>query len=239
MKKMTAYFLAFVIAVIAFFGRPVTVSAFAADDLKDDDLMHLGYSIINGYSKLSARSGLTSYDKTAVYCGLDLSNPYLIALAGTFYLTRGVNLERTLEDNDYALGLVRDLNGFLKGFGVKNDRFTSLKEALKQEKVTVSESLDSIGLVFISTDSAFANRLMNDERVDFVFSGGAVPPTMKDLNLDGKSDLLDAEMIQKYLAGKLTYSDEDEKEYIKFAADIDSDNELNISDATALWRMNA
>ena len=76
------------IAFAAFLGNSPTVSAFGMDDLKSDSRMQLGYSIINGYSKLSARSGLTDYSKTAVYCGQDLSNPYLLALAGTFYFTR-------------------------------------------------------------------------------------------------------------------------------------------------------
>ncbi len=160
------------IAFAAFLGNSPTVSAFGMDDLKSDSRMQLGYSIINGYSKLSARSGLTDYSKTAVYCGQDLSNPYLLALAGTFYFTNGVDLERTLTDNGYALGLVRKLNAFLERMGVKNERLTSLKAALKNEKVPVTESLDSVGLLFIKTDSAFAGRLMNDDRVDFVFAGG-------------------------------------------------------------------
>lgn len=237
-KKFIAYFLVLAISFAAFMSNPAAVSAFGMDDLKSESQMKLGYSIINGYSKLSSRSGLTSYGKTAVYCGQDLTNPYLLALAGTFYITNGVDLERTLTDNDYALGLVRKLNSFLAGMGVKNDRLTSLKAALKNENVSVTESLDSIGLIFIKTDSAFANRLMNDERVDFVFAGGEVPPSMKDLNMDGKSDSGDAAYIQRYLTGELVYPDDDENEYISFAADIDGDKKHDIRDATALLREN-
>ena len=235
-KKFIAYFLVLAISFAAFMRNPAAVSAFGMDDLKSESQMKLGYSIINGYSKLSSRSGLTSYGKTAVYCGQDLTNPYLLALAGTFYITNGVDLERTLTDNDYALGLVRKLNSFLAGMGVKNDRLTSLMAALKNENVSVTESLDSIGLIFIKTDSAFANRLMNDERVDFVFAGGEVPPSMKDLNMDGKSDSGDAAYIQRYLTGELVYPDDDENEYISFAADIDGDKKHDIRDATALLR---
>ncbi len=237
-KKFIAYFLVLAISFAAFMSNPAAVSAFGMDDLKSESQMKLGYSIINGYSKLSSRSGLTSYGKTAVYCGQDLTNPYLLALAGTFYITNGVDLERTLTDNDYALGLVRKLNSFLAGMGVKNDRLTSLMAALKNENVSVTESLDSIGLIFIKTDSAFANRLMNDERVDFVFAGGEVPPSMKDLNMDGKSDSGDAAYIQRYLTGELVYPDDDENEYISFAADIDGDKKHDIRDATALLREN-
>ena len=235
-KKLIAYFLVLAVTFAAFIGNSPAVSAFGMDDLKSDSRMKLGYSIINGYSKLSSRSGLTSYGKTAVYCGQDLSNPYLLALAGTFYVANGVDLERTLTDNAYALKLVRELNAFLAGMGVKNERLTSLKAALKNENVSVTESLDSVGLLFIKTDSAFANRLMNDERADFVFAGGEVPPSMKDLNMDGKSDARDAAYIQRYLTGELVYPDDDENEYISFAADIDGDKEQNIRDATALLR---
>ena len=235
-KKFIAYFLVLTISFAAFMSNPAAVSAFGMDDLKSESQMKLGYSIINGYSKLSSRSGLTSYGKTAVYCGQDLTNPYLLALAGTFYITNGVDLERTLTDNDYALGLVRKLNSFLAGMGVKNDRLTSLMAALKNENVSVTESLDSIGLIFIKTDSAFANRLMNDERVDFVFAGGEVPPSMKDLNMDGKSDSGDAAYIQRYLTGELVYPDDDENEYISFAADIDGDKKHDINDAMILLR---
>ena len=235
-KRLIAYLLSFSLVFAALFCNPAAAGAFGMDDLKSDGRMKLGYSIINGYSKLSERNGLTSYGKTAVYCGQDLSNPYLLALAGTFYLTNGVDLERTLTDNEYALGLVRRLNAFLERMGVKNDRLTSLKAALKNENVSVTESLDSAGLLFIGTDRGFAGRLMNDDRVDFVFAGGEVPPSMKDLNLDGKSDAGDARYVQRFLADDLEYDDDDENEYIKFAADIDGDKKHDIMDATALLR---
>ena len=61
---------------------------------------------------------------------------------------------------------------------------------------------------------------------------------MKDLNMDGKSDSGDAAYIQRYLTGELVYPDDDENEYISFAADIDGDKKHDIRDATALLREN-
>ncbi|MBR1482533.1 MAG: dockerin type I repeat-containing protein [Ruminococcus sp.] len=235
MKRLIAYLLALLVAVVGYCSTVPSAAAFDMDDLKNEKQMELGYSIINGYSKLSARKGLTSFDKTAVYCGQDLSNPYLLALAGTFYLTHGVDLERTLTDNAYALQLVRELNGYLAAFGVKNERLRSLKTAIVKEGIKPTESLDSVGLLFIKTDSACANRLMRDDRVDFVFAGGAVPSSMKDLNMDGKSNQADAVYIQRYLAEDLTFPDSDENEYIKFAGDINGDKHFDINDATKLY----
>lgn len=235
-RRLICYFLTLCLAFAAFLSNAVTAKAFTTDDLKNDSQMQLGYSIINGYSKLSERKGLNSYQKTAVYCGQDLSNPYIIALAGSFYLTHGVNLERTMTDNDYALDLICSLDGYLKAFGVNNERAASVKAALQKDGVPVLAGLDYVGLFFIKTDSDFANRLMQDDRVDFVFAGGQVPPSMKDLNMDGKSDKSDAPLIQSYLTGELQYPDHDENEYIKFAGDINGDKKLDIRDATALYR---
>lgn len=61
-----------------------------------------------------------------------------------------------------------------------------------------------------------------------------MPTSMKDLNLDGKSDVEDGALIQLYLAGKLEYDDDDINEYVKFACDINGDKEINILDVTEL-----
>ena len=76
---------------------------------------------------------------------------------------------------------------------------------------------------------------MDNDKVDFVLAGGGVPANMKDLNLDGKTGEKDARLIQQYLTKLVTYSDSDEKEYIKFACDINGDKKINIIDATAIY----
>ena len=218
------------------FGITQASAAFDMDDLKKDDRLSLGYSIINGYSKLSEKSGLTSYKKTAVYSGLNLKNPYLMALAGGFYIANGVDLERTLNDNDYALSLIQKLDGFLGGMWIKNERAKELKEKLKADGVRILDSYDNVGLFIVETGKSYAENLMKSELADFVFSGGAVPSSMKDLNMDGKSDINDISLIQKYLAGGLKNKDEDIQNYIGFAADINGDKYQTIEDVTALQR---
>lgn len=218
------------------FGTSGASAAFDMDDLKKDDRLSLGYSIINGYSKLAVQSGLTSYKKTAVYCGLDLKNPYLMALAGGFYIANGVDLQRTISDNDYAVSLVQKLDGFLKGMWIKNERAGELKKELKNSGVKIKEAYDTVGLYIIESDKSGAEKLMKNSRADFVFAGGEVPPSMKDLNMDGKSDSRDIPLIQKYLAKKLRYTDKDVQNYLDFAADIDGDKSQDINDVTALQR---
>ena len=207
--------------------------SFKPEDIKSESRMSLGYSIINGYSKLSAKAGLKSYDKAAVYSGLDLSNPYIVTLAGTFYLTRGIDLERLVTDNDYAYSLVEKLDGFMGRLFVSNERAAKLKKRLTENGVNIKKAYDTVGLFIVETNTETAQALMEDEAVDFVMAGGEVPSTMKDLNLDGSSDALDATVIQEYIAGKIDYSDRDENEYIKFAGDINGDKEFDIRDATA------
>ena len=218
------------------FGMSSASAAFEMDDLKKDDRLSLGYSIINGYSKLSEQSGLTSYKKTAVYSGLDLKSPYLMALAGGFYLANGVDLERTLNDNDYAHELVEKLNGFLGGMWVKNERAQQLKEQLEKDGVKITESFDNVGLFIIETDRNYAEKLMKNELADFVFSGGEVPKSMKDMNMDGKSDKKDIPLIQKYLNKELKSDDEDIQNYYGFAVDIDGDKYQTIDDVTKLQK---
>ena len=90
----------------------VSVSAFDTDYISHDG-MNLGYSIINGYSKLSAKNKLTNYNTSAVYSGLDVSSPYVITLVGLFYFTKKVDIDRAMYDNDYAMELIQKLDKFL------------------------------------------------------------------------------------------------------------------------------
>ncbi len=235
-KIVSVFVTAGITASMLCFGMSQASAAFDMDDLKKDDRLSLGYSIINGYSKLSEKSGLTSYKRTAVYSGLNLKNPYLMALAGGFYLANGVDLERTLNDNDYALSLIKKLDGFLGVMRIKNDRALKLKEKLKDDGVKILDSYDCVGLYIIEAGKDYAEKLMKNDLTDFVFSGGAVPPSMKDLNMDGKSDKNDIALIQKYLAGKLKYKDDDIQNYLGFAADINGDKYQTIDDVTEIQR---
>lgn len=233
-KRFVSFAIVLTVAFTAFTVGTGDAKAFDLNDIKSESRMDLGYSIINGYSKLSERKGLKSYDKSAVYSGLDITSPYNIALAGTFYFSHFVDLERLMTDNDYALSLIKQLDGYMSKFGVKNDRAAALKSELEEKKIQVLDSYDTVGMYIIKTDSETAEALMKDSKVDFVFAGGEVPPTMKDLNMDGKSDSRDAPLIQQFLAEELVLSDKDENEYIKFACDINGDKSLDINDVTEL-----
>lgn len=211
----------------------ISAVSFKVDDIKSESRMELGYSIINGYSKLSVKNGLKSYEKTAVFSAPNLSNPYIIALTGAYYLANGVDLDRLVKDNDYAYSMAEGLNGFFGTMLVSNDRAEKLKQRLKKDEIKIIKAFDAVGLFIVKTDADAAEKLMNDENVDFVFAGGEVPSTMRDLNLDGKTDYLDALLIQSYLADCLKPDDREELEYIKFACDVNGDKKLNINDATA------
>ena len=58
---------------------------------------------------------------------------------------------------------------------------------------------------------------MNDSGIDFVLDGGCVPKNMKDLNIDGKTDEKDAELIQKYLIKDLTFDDYDNCHFFRIS----------------------
>ena len=222
-------------ALIAFSVLPVN-AAFEIDDLKKDDRMSFGYSIINGYSKLSEQSGLTSYKKTAVFSSPDLSNPCLLALAGGFYLTNRVDMDRLIKDNGYAMELIKKLNGFLGGMWIKNERAQTLKQELKREGVKILDAYDTVGLYIIEGDRSLAQKLMQGRSADFVFAGGEVPSSMKDMNMDGSSDRADIPLIQRYLTKELHSPDRDIQHYYDFAADINGDKYVDINDVTALQR---
>ena len=217
-----------------FYGTP-KVSAFDTSYLSQDG-MELGYRIINGYSKLSAKNKLASYETSAVYSGLDVSSPYVITMVGLFYFTNGVDVDKAMEDNDYTMSLIKKLDSFLNKMGVKNDRAKTLKSELINSGAKILNSFDTAGLYIIKADNTYCKNLTENKNVYFVLAGGKMPPSMKDLNFDGKSDTLDGKLIQEYLVDRIEWEDKDEKEYIKFACDINGDKEITIIDTTELQK---
>ena len=238
MRKFKKRVIATILAVSFAFSMlhigSYSVSAFDMDYISKDG-MQLGYSIVNGYSKLSTKAGSSSYSKTAVYSGVDISNPYIIALAGVFFITSGIDLDRVITDNDYTMKMAGKLESFINKMGVKNEKASSLKDELIKDNIKFISSFDSLGLFIIEADDSIATQLMDNDKVDFVLAGGGIPANMKDLNLDGKTDEKDAQLIQQYLTRLVYYSDSDEKEYIKFACDINGDKKINIIDATEIY----
>lgn len=220
-------------AFSAISAATITASAFDTSYISEEG-MKLGYSIINGYSKLSAKTGLTSFEKSAVYAGLDVSNPYIITLVGIFYFTNGVDLDKAMADNDYAVSMISKLDGYLKSMGVTNGKAEILKEEIQKSDAKILNAFNTAGLYIIESDADYCSSLMDNKNVDFVLSDGRVPESMKDLNFDGKSDASDAKYIQEYLVESLSYSDSDEAEYLKFACDINGDKKSNILDVTEL-----
>ena len=211
------------------------VSAFDTSYLSQNG-MELGYRIINGYSKLSVKNKLTSYDTSAVYSGLDVSNPYVITLVGIFYFTNGVDIDKAMTDNDYTMTLIQKLDLFLQKMGVKNERAKNLKTEIVKSKAKIINGFDTAGLYIIKADSEYCKNLIKNKYVDFVLADGKMPKSMKDLNFDGKSDEVDGRLIQEYLVDRLDWDDNDEKEYIKFACDINGDKEINILDTSELQK---
>lgn len=234
-KHIILFTLAFVLSLSMIFYSTPKVSAFDTDYLSENGLQ-LGYRIINGYSKLSSKNKLTSYETSAVYSGLDISNPYVITLVGVFYFTNGVDVDKAMEDNDYTMSLIKKLDSFLNKMGVKNDRAKSLKSELTKSGAKILNSFDTAGLYIIKADSSYCKNLTGNKNVDFVLAGGKMPLSMKDLNFDGKSNSLDGRHIQEYLVDKYDAEDRDENEYIKFACDINGDKEITIADTTDLQK---
>lgn len=238
-SRITKRIISFAIAIalsfsIIIYSTP-RVSAFDTGYLSQEG-MELGYRIINGYSKLSAKNKLTSYETSAVYSGLDVSNPYIITLVGVFYFTNGVDIDKAMQDNDYTMSLIQKLDSFLKNMGVKNDRAKSLKSEIIKSGAEIKNSFDTAGLYIIKADSEYCKNLIDNKNVDFVLADGRMPKSMKDLNFDGKSDSLDGKLIQEYLVDELDWEDKDEKEYIKFACDINGDKKITILDTTKLQK---
>lgn len=234
-RRIVSFVIALSMMITLINFSTISVCAFDTDYINEDG-MDLGYSIINGYSKLSVKNGYTTFEKSAVYSGLDISSPYIIAVAGLFYITNGVNLDKVFTDNTYAISTISKLNSFLSAMGVKNERAKALKTELEKSDAKITSSFDTAGIFIIETDSDYALNLMNNEDVDFVLAGGEVPKSMKDLNFDGKSDYSDSLLIQQYLAKILKFDDRDEDAYIQFACDINQDKEINILDASYLQK---
>lgn len=235
MRKKLYSIISAAVFTASFLGGAVPARAFDTGYLNGEG-MELGYSIINGYSKLSAREGITSFEKSAVYSGPDVTNPYILGVGLMYYFTNGVDLDRAMTDNVYAVEVIGNLDGFAKRLGIKNSRSAELKKELEKSGAAIIKAFDTAGLYIISSQPEYAENLIKNKNVDFVMSGGEVPPSMKDLNMDGKSDSDDAPYIQRFLADSLTFDDEDISEYIKFACDINGDKELDILDAEELMK---
>ena len=120
--------------------------------------------------------------------------------------------------------------------GVKNDRAKILKSEIAKSGAVILNSFDTAGLYIIKADSEYCKNLTDNKYVDFVLAGGKMPKSMKDLNFDGKSDLLDGKLIQEYIVDRIEWEDKEEKEYIKFACDINGDKEITIIDTTELQK---
>ena len=220
--------------------------------------MKLGYSIIKGYSKMSMKKGQYKDGKIAVYCGLDVTNLYVMGSLGWFYMTNGVDLDRAMTDNDYAMEMIAKLDSHLQGAGITNDRAKEKKAEILKDAKYVYQCFDTLGLYIVDVDKNRADELMNDSGIvtlrrlttdeitgtetaagsgiDFVLDGGCVPKNMKDLNIDGKTDEKDAELIQKYLIKDLTFDDYDENQYALFVCDINGDKTPDIRDATEILK---
>lgn len=239
-SKLKTRIISFVLAVVMSFSvfayGAISVSALDETDLNTEG-MELGYSIINGYTKLAIKhQDVNATQKTAVYSGLNVKNPYLIMLLGLFYLKNGVDLGRITKDNSYAVQTITELDGFLGRMGIKNEKATAFKPQLEQSYGKLSTSLDTVGFYVVDATNQQSLDLMNNENVDCVLVGGGVPSSLKDLNFDGKSDSKDAQLIQQYLADALVFEDSDEDNYALYASDINEDREINISDVTDLLK---
>lgn len=226
------------VLVMLISGACLSCTSAAAFDLGyiSEDGMKLGYSIIKGYSKMSMKKGQYKDGKIAVYCGLDVTNLYIMGSLGWFYVTNGVDLDRAMTDNDYAMEMIAKLDSHLAGAGITNERAMAKKSEILKDAKYIYQCFDTVGLYIIDVDEKRANELMNDSNIDFVLDGGCVPKNMKDLNIDGKTDKKDAELIQQYLVKELTFDDYDENQYALFVCDINSDKTPDIRDVTEILK---
>ncbi len=227
-----------VIMAVSFTGLgTMSASAFDKEYISKEG-MELGYSIINGYSKMYFKNNPDhTSGKIAVYAGLDVTSPYVIATGGLFFLTNKVDFDRILSDNDYAMSYISKFDSFLSSVGVTNDRASEFLNSIKEKNINFELALDTAGIYIFDASDDYAYELMdNNEYVDFVIAEGKVPSNMKDLNLDGVTDSQDARLIQHYLAGDLELADDDEALYAMFASDYNQDKEININDVTDLER---
>ena len=236
-KRIIAIVTSFAMSLVLVHSSGLNANAFDTDYVNKDG-MALGYSIINGYSKLSIEHDQYKGNTIAVYCGLDVTNLYTMAAVGLYYVTHGVDIDRIMTDNEYALIHIEKLNNYLKNAGIKNERAIQYKPQILENAKRVHTCYDTLGLYIIDATDKYALELMNKDYVDFVLDGGCVPRNLKDLNMDGKSDKTDALMIQKYLVDIMNFSDDDKHEYARFVCDIDGDTEADIRDVTKLLKDN-
>ena len=157
-------------------GACLSCTSAAAFDLDyiSEDGMKLGYSIIKGYSKMSMKKGQYKDGKIAVYCGLDVTNLYVMGSLGWFYMTNGVDLDRAMTDNDYAMEMIAKLDSHLQGAGITNDRAKEKKAEILKDAKYVYQCFDTLGLYIVDVDKNRADELMNDSGIDFVLDGGCV-----------------------------------------------------------------
>lgn len=236
-KRFVAYALSVVTAVSVTGIGTMTASAFD-DEYLNKEGIELGYSIINGYTKMYlSHNPERNSGRIAVYSGVDLTSPYVIAMGGVYVLSHHIDIDRFITDNDYAMGFIADFDSFLRTVGIKNDKAKMLKSSLEADNIKPDLSLDTAGIYVFDSTNDYAYQLMNNnEYADFVLVDAKVPANMKDLNFDEKTDYKDAELIQHYLAGDLDLADDDEDAYALYASDYNKDKSIDIEDVTDLLR---
>jgi hypothetical protein len=200
--------------------------------------MALGYSIVNGYTKMYLKNNPNDFEnKVAVYSGLDVTKPYTLAISGWYFFTNGIDFDKILTDNDYTISKISSFDSYLSSQNIKNERAAQFVNSIKNDNPTYQLKLDTLGMYIIDADLSYTYELMNDnEYVDFVLVNGKVPSNMNDLNFDGVTDKADALLIQRYLADSLELADDDEAAYALFASDYNKDKSINIEDVTSLMR---
>lgn len=208
------------------------------DEYISEEGMELGYSIINGYTKMSMKSNpQKTSSKIAVYSGVDITSPYVLTMGGLYILSHHVDFDEFLSDNDYAMEFIGDFDSYMKKVGIKNEKSPKFVKSVSDKKIKFEKRLDTAGIFIFEATNDYAKDLMeNNPYVDFVLVDGKVPSNMKDLNFDGVTDIKDAELMQHYLAGDLELADDDEASYALYATDYNKDKEINIEDVTDLQK---
>lgn len=208
------------------------------DEYISEEGMELGYSIINGYTKMSMKSNpQKTSSKIAVYSGVDITSPYVLTMGGLYILSHHVDFDEFLSDNDYAMEFIGDFDSYMKKVGIKNEKSPKFVKSVSDKKIKFEKRLDTAGIFIFEATNDYAKDLMeNNPYVDFVLVDGKVPSNMKDLNFDGVTDIKDAELMQHYLAGDLELADDDEASYALYATDYNKDKNINIEDVTDLQK---
>lgn len=212
-------------------------SAFDNDYISKDGL-ELGYSILNGYTKMSMKNNPQKKSgNIAVYSGVDITSPYVITMGGLYILSHHIDFDDFFSDNDYAMNFIANFDSYMGKVGIKNENAKNFVDSVSDKKLNFSTQLNTAGIYIFEATNDYAKDLMeNNPYVDFVLVDGKVPSNMKDLNFDGVTDLKDAELMQHYLAGDLELADDDEASYALYATDYNKDKEINIEDVTDLQK---